>query len=174
MIDWQAHIYLFFIPMIVANVLHMVIVKKNWFPALAIPIAPMALGENKTYRGFIVLPFISGLVGLLGSLLFGAFSYSHMEDMSIGIGLGFAYMLFELPNSYIKRKLGIATGESVEKYRFLQILIDKCDSLIGLCLFYYWVVSISWSTLAQLFLIGLTLHIGLSYLLVVLNVKKTV
>ena len=66
----NSHIYLFFFPLIIGNVLHMVIVKQNWFQELAFPISKNLFGHNKTYRGAIVLPIITGLMAI-GFMSFG-------------------------------------------------------------------------------------------------------
>ena len=151
---FSTHVYLFIIPGIIGNVLHMFVVKKNLFPGIAKPLSAKLFGKNKTFRGFLFLPLAMGLVCILG--------------------LGFVYMLSELPNSFVKRQLGIATGESSANYKFLQLFTDKTDSLIGACIFYFFMMKMEVWEIILLFLISLLLHFSISWLLVLLNLKKSI
>jgi len=159
--------------MIIGNVLHMIIVRKNWLASLAIPISVPLFGKNKTLRGFVILPLLSGAIALINSVAFGPFTYTHMEDLLIGAGLGVVYLLSELPNSYTKRRLGIANGEQSANFRWIQVFFDKADSLTGILLFYYWVAPVRWSTIVALFFISFFIHLSISYLLVMLKVKQS-
>jgi hypothetical protein len=170
--NFHIHIYLFFIPLILGNVLHMIIVKLNWFKGLAFPISKKMFGDNKTYRGIIILPILTGLLALLNSFWFGPFTMSLTYDAIVGFGLGLAYILAELPNSYIKRRLGIANGEQSKKYKYLQYFTDKADSLMGVLLFYFLATFITFQTILVLFCLGLILHVGMSQFLVLIKIKK--
>lgn len=172
MSDYYIHVYLFFIPLVLGNVLHMIVVKRNWCNKLAFPISKNLFGANKTYRGVIVLPILTGFFGLLSSFWFGPFTISVAYDAFVGFGLGLAYILAELPNSFIKRRLGIANGEHSKKYKYLQYVVDKADSLIGVLLFYFLATNISFESVLVLFCIGFIVHISISQLLVVINIKK--
>ena len=127
----KTHILPLFLPLVIGNVAHMIIVKKNYIKALSIPISSKLFGTNKTYRGFLVLPVLSGFIAYLNAIIFDSLQIANRYALFIRIGLGFAYMLFELPNSYLKRKLGIPQGTSSNKYKILQLCIDKIDSLVG-------------------------------------------
>ncbi|MCB0653898.1 MAG: CDP-archaeol synthase [Saprospiraceae bacterium] len=169
----KLHIFLLFLPMITGNVLHMIIVRKNLLPGLAIPVSQPLFGRNKTLRGFLVLPILSGVLALLSSLAFGPLLQSHLEDFLTGAGMGVVYLLSELPNSYIKRKLGIANGEHSQRYKLVQIFFDKADSLIGILLFYWLVTPVPWTTIFGLFFISFGIHLSISYLLVRLKIKQS-
>lgn len=172
MSDFYIHLYLFFLPLILGNVLHMIIVKCDWFKSSAFPISKRLFGENKTYRGIIVLPILTGLLALLSSFWFGPFEMSVEYNFFVGFGLGLTYILAELPNSYIKRRLGIANGAQSKKYKYLQYFTDKADSLIGVSVFYFLVTAVSFETILVLFCMGIVLHISLSQLLVLIKIKK--
>ncbi|HSH19929.1 MAG TPA: CDP-archaeol synthase, partial [Draconibacterium sp.] len=131
-------------------------------------------GKNKTLRGFVFLPFAIGTVCLLESFLFGPFGINNLSDFLIGFGLGLAYILAELPNSYFKRRKGIAPGQSASGNRVLQLVIDKSDSLIGACIFYYFAMNTGINTILLLFVISFLLHISISYLLVIMKLKKSI
>ena len=170
--DFHIHIYLFFLPLVLGNVLHMIVVKRNWFKGFAFPISKKMFGDNKTYRGIIVLPILTGLLALLSSFWFGPFETSTEYDAFVGFGLGFAYILAELPNSYIKRSLGIANGAQSKKYKYLQYFTDKADSLIGVLGFYFLATLVTFKTVIILFCIGIILHISMSQFLVFIKIKK--
>lgn len=171
---FRVHIFLFIIPGIIGNVAHMIVVKKNLLPSLARPVSVELFGKNKTLRGFVFLPLAIGIVCLLESFLFGPFGIGYLRDFWIGIGLGLAYMLAELPNSYFKRRQGIAPGESAGNNRIFQILMDKSDSLIGACIFYYFAMNTGFGAILLLFIISFLLHVSISYLLVVMKLKKSI
>lgn len=168
------YLFLFIIPGLLGNVSHMLIVKKDIFPGIAIPVSTRFFGQNKTWRGFIYLPFIMGLICLIESLVFGPFSSNLIQDLLIGMGLGLAYMISELPNSFVKRRLGIASGESGGRFRLLQLIIDKTDSLAGACLFFALVLHLEFKEVFFLFLFCLLLHLSISWLLYTLKLKKTI
>jgi len=174
MAGFSTHVYLFIIPGVIGNVLHMLVVKKNLMPALAKPIWVNWFGMNKTYRGFLFLPLAMGIICLVESYFIGPFSGSYSKDLFIGMGLGFVYMLSELPNSFIKRRLGIANGESSARYKYFQLFTDKTDSLIGACLFYFLIMRIQAWEIILLFIISLALHFSVSWILVILNLKKSI
>jgi CDP-diglyceride synthetase len=159
--------------MVLANTLHIIVVKNNWLSAFNIPISAKAFGENKTIRGFFVLPFFSGGLVAIFSYLWGPFMHSFLMDVFIGLGLGICYLLSELPNSYVKRKLGIKNGEHSKKNKGVQMLIDKADSLVGMLLFYYLVTPISLLETFKLFLLTLIISSSVSLLLLVLKLKKS-
>jgi hypothetical protein len=170
--EFYIHIHLFFLPLVLGNVLHMIVVKRNWFKSIAFPISRKMFGDTKTYRGVIVLPILTGLFALLSSYYFGSFEISIAYDAFVGFGLGLAYILAELPNSYIKRRLGIATGAQSKNYKYVQYFTDKADSLIGVLIFYFLATNFSFKTILVLFCVGLVIHVSISQLLVVIKIKK--
>jgi CDP-diacylglycerol--serine O-phosphatidyltransferase len=53
-------------------------------------------------------------------------------------------MLGELPNSFLKRRLGIAPGATPARGRPLFVLMDQLDSGIGCALAYALLPGLSW------------------------------
>lgn len=153
------HLYHFALPLIFSNVLHMWIVKKNLWAALNRPVSQRLFGANKGTRAFFILPLATALGALALQM------EEPQEALARGFGLGLVYLLSELPNSFIKRTLGIPPGQHSERYPILQALSDKSDSLIGTILFYTYMVEGSLLLAVQLFLIGLAIHSSLSFLL---------
>jgi CDP-diacylglycerol--serine O-phosphatidyltransferase len=158
------------IPMIISNVLHMFIVKKKHFSTLAKPIAPTLFGKNKTWRGFVVVPFLNAFFLLLVNLFLPLFSIG--EALKLGFLIGLTYMIMELPNSWIKRQSGIPSGQKASKNAWAFMLMDKMDSSLGVafgCMAYF-----NWSWLVTLifFAIAVGTHVFFSWLLVALKIKK--
>ena len=108
-------------------------------------------GENKTWRGFVMMvPATSASFALLAALLVAApAKLAGLWPLSIGsyaiVGLcaGLGFMAGELPNSFLKRQLGIPAGAAARGRvaRPLFFLIDHVDSAIGTMLALALVVS---------------------------------
>ena len=144
------------IPVVIGGVLHMLAVTRNWLPALRKPVCEKHFGANKTWRGFILMPLLTAFgalclwpveLGLDGAGVFGRTSTLPLMPTLILAGLiaGTGYTLAELPNSLIKRHLGIAPGETPARHRALFILTDQIDSGIGVALAYAVYPGISWA-----------------------------
>ena len=182
------------IPLIVSNVLHMVLVKKNGLTSLCIPLNSTLFGPNKTLRGFLFVPFVNGILYLVvnwpsGWLLSGLSPEYYLQQeinigvinflnlllmqVSIGAVYGLFYMLFELPNSWIKRRMGIASGESSTRFRWFFTLLDKTDSAIGVSLFFGFLNDFNIEMMLQFFICASSLHFGISGLLVLSKIKKS-
>lgn len=159
--------------MVLANTFHMVVVKNECLSFLSIPLSVKHFGKSKTLRGFIILPFFSGSLVLVFSQIAGPFSSSIGYDLIIGIGLGFCYLLSELPNSFVKRKLGIGNGEHSKRYKALQMIIDKADSLLGMLIFYYLVMPFSGWEVILLFFLALAISLSVSFILYSIKIKKS-
>ena len=120
-----------------------------------------------------MLPFFSGTLALIFSYGLGPFLESNLVDCMIGIGLGLSYLISELPNSFMKRRLGIMNGEHSKKYRLVQIFVDKTDSLIGMLIFYYFATAVLFITIIELYFIALLLSLLTSFILHSIKLKKS-
>lgn len=164
------HIAVMILPLLLSNIIHMYMVKTNGLQILEIPINRKAFGRNKTLRGFIVLPLMNALVLFALNWLF------HLElnhSLFLGFVLGLAYMAFELPNSFIKRRLGIESGATHRKHVAIFKLMDKMDSAFGVTLTYFLLGNADILTSVVLFVISSLTHIMFSYLLYLIKLKKT-
>ncbi len=163
----QVDLWVLILPLVIANILHMIVVKLNWFSALNIPVSTNLFGANKTLRGFVVLTLLNGI------LILPAFVHPDFSHFIKGAILGFSYMLFELPNSYFKRMAGIEAGTVPERNRWLYSLIDKSDSCFGVCLTYYFLFDLEIGRVIFLFVISIAVHILFSWLLYITEIKKS-
>lgn len=159
-----------FLPLILANVFHMIVVKFNLFSFLNIAIAKSVFGQNKTYRGFV---FVTAASAFFVWLLNTKQLTPLISNFMLGASLGFVYVFMELPNSFIKRRLGIRPGESSERYKYISILIDKSDSTFGTVLCFGILTNLPLSEMAIIFLLAFSVHLSVSYLLVITKIKKS-
>lgn len=179
----QKHIFtalLAIAPLALAGASHMVVVKKNLLRRLATPIHEGGFGVSKTWRGLLFMPLFS----IFGFYLLAAFASAYNGHLSfdldkyspieLGLMLGLAYVIAELPNSFIKRKLGIPAGQLPLRNRFLFVLADQLDSILGCGLVYVVVVGMPWATFLCLIVIGLYVAFALKNILYHLGYKKTV
>lgn len=148
----------------------MVVVKKDWIQAVKVPISSTLFGAGKTYRGFLVLIVLTSVF----SVLFSAIDYpqTDWQPAVLGLLLGFAYALGELPNSYVKRKRGIRPGQKGSN-RLLQLIFDKSDSLVFMLIPYALITNMSLQQVAVLFGLSFCIHITFSWLLWKLKLKRS-
>ncbi|PVZ72461.1 CDP-archaeol synthase [Pelagibaculum spongiae] len=133
-------------PLVIAGSVHMRMVSNNWLPWLAIPIHRHWFGSNKTLRGLLAMPLLALVsAGLFTPLWFTSFFERLLNNPNvlipeiyeywlISLVLGLAYVLAELPNSFIKRRLGVAPGARPEQHNTLFLIADQLDSAIGVIL----------------------------------------
>ena len=190
-----AEMYITLLPIILAGVMNMVWCKIKVCNFLKKPIdfgktlkdGKRIFGDNKTFKGFIGMI----LLGIIFSLLWGivaennAFIHEHnyfyrnyessiIYNILTGALSGFAYALFELPNSFIKRRLDITPGKNDVKglKKVFFIFLDQADSIFGcvlvVCIFcplplwYYFVYVI----------VGALTHIVFNMLLYFCHLRK--
>lgn len=141
------------VPVVIGGVLHMVVVSRNQLPALAKPIWTSAFGANKTWRGFVVVPVLTALGALvlwpLDRLLAEASPFYGLPLWQCGAVAGLGYMLAELPNSWVKRRLGIGAGELPEQGRVIAVAMDQLDSAIGVAIAYALWLNFDWNLSAD-------------------------
>ncbi|GMW01701.1 MAG: hypothetical protein AMXMBFR84_28380 [Candidatus Hydrogenedentota bacterium] len=137
---------LLFAPLVAGYVLHGLSMKYGWFRFLAFPIDAGAclrgkrlFGDNKTYRGIVVIAMgASAAYGLLSAFA-GDSTFPHLQglphgvaSMAFGFTFGAAAMAGELPNSLIKRQLGIQPGSQTTGIKgWVFHLLDQVDVLAG-------------------------------------------
>jgi CDP-2,3-bis-(O-geranylgeranyl)-sn-glycerol synthase len=139
------------------------------------------LGDNKTIRGFMVMVPATGFAfGLLASLmtalpsgLTGLWALAPAEYALLGAWGALGFMAGELPNSFIKRQLGIAPGDAARGRVSgpLFFVIDRIDSTVGLMLALMVAVRVPLGTWIFVILVGPALHGLFSLALFRLGVK---
>jgi CDP-2,3-bis-(O-geranylgeranyl)-sn-glycerol synthase len=126
------------------------------------------LGEHKTLRGFVVMvPAAALAFALVHPIFSGIWPLTTTRYFVLGALAGVGFMAGELPNSFLKRQLGIAPGET----RGLSIAFDRIDSILGMLLVVSVTVPTPWQTWAMVLAIGPFLHLLFSGALFLLGVK---
>ncbi len=166
------------LPLMFANILHMIFIKKDYLASLRKPINRRKFGENKTYRGFVVLGFFSFLFVELYQFLNGyIFHETSIWDSVtypslVGLAMGIIYCLGELPNSFLKRRIGIAPGKTSKKYKYIFIILDHIDSNVPCYLFLCLVSNLSIIYAAVFSLLTILIHFLINYLLFLSGIRK--
>ncbi|MBF0225395.1 MAG: CDP-archaeol synthase [Desulfobacterales bacterium] len=168
----------FTIPCIFGGVLHMLAVKKDWLPSLKIPVYKPLFGANKTLRGFILMPIFSVLGAIFIKIIFelgnwvGTIDFNDISFIYFGLILGFVYVLAELPNSYIKRRMGIPPGGASEKHKYFFVFLDKSDSAIGVILLGIFFYHVPIMTAVTMFIMGPVISLLVTSTLYKLRLKE--
>lgn len=156
--------------MILANVLHMFIVKYNILPQLNKPISAQYFGSNKTWRGLVIVPLLNTVFLVI---INSVFMMNVKNPIGLGLIIGLTYMLFELPNSFFKRRAGIRPGASASEKKYFFMIADKTDSAFGVALVCYFIGGLNITEALLLFLINSLTHTLISLLLVSLKIKSS-
>ena len=157
-----AEMYITLLPVILAGIMNMVWCKIKVCDFLRKPVdfgknftdGRRIFGDNKTFKGFAGMIVFGAVFTVLWGLVSrpGTFAAEHNYfyrnydntipyNVLTGTLIGFAYALFELPNSFMKRRIGITPGKNdingAKKAFF--VFIDQADSIFGcvlvVCLF---------------------------------------
>lgn len=171
------------LPTALAGIMHMVVVRFSVAEFLAVPLWRGGFGPNKTWRGVVVM--VAGTAAFAVLLAARSVPVLPCSTALWGAGLGLAYVVAELPNSWIKRRLGIPAGTQSTKHPFWSGLGDKLDSaLLGALLLGIWISYDpeafnlpSELTFLQVSVLSLVVNSGIhaviSVLLLALGLKKS-
>jgi CDP-2,3-bis-(O-geranylgeranyl)-sn-glycerol synthase len=169
-------------PVVVAAIVHLVVLRFHWLEPLRIPLDGGAkwrgrrvFGDNKTVRGALVMIAVSMAIAVLQGMVripaLEYFDYGATNLPLLGMLLGLGFIVGELPNSFIKRQLGVAPGVHGGPWH---AGADHLDSVIGALL----ILSLIWVPPLRVWLIAMVLgagvHIAVNGLFVLLGVKRRV
>ncbi len=178
------------LPLILSGCVHLLVMRRDWWPQLRR--APLdfgatwrgrrLFGANKTWRGAVVtIGCTSAFAGLLGWVnasalhLPAAVPYAELHPFLWGALLGCGYIVGELPNSFIKRQLGIAPGAmgsgTVGRIFWL---VDQLDSLAGMLMFVWPVWQPAPIAVAVLVIVMLIAHPISAWIMVLAGLKTHV
>lgn len=188
--------YITLMPVIIAGVANMKLLKTSFLKEWEVPMdggrkwrdGEPLFGKNKTWRGAfgMVLCSITAMV-IWGSICaavpvlerhnhFYAFNPNQLGfNIVVGLLLGVAYILFELPNSFWKRRRKIEPGTASEvenpgKYMWL----DQMDSLFGCALIVAWYYPLTIGLYLGYVFLGAATHLLINWMLVSLGWKKSI
>ena len=146
-------------PLLLGLTFHGLCIKFHWLKALTRPIdngnsfrGKRVFGDNKTFRGLVAVAIGTAagfgvqvlLHGILGPRDFELIDYRRPGILLIGFAMGMAAMLSELPNSFIKRQLGVAPGSATKGFAgWLFYCLDQVDMLFGVWLVLSFLVTVT-------------------------------
>ena len=182
-------------PVILGGVANMFFVKTKWFKKNAKRLdrekkwvdGKAIFGKNKTDLGFVgMIIFTMIFQIILGicidknnlnsySLFYEIYNNSIKVNTILGLVLGMCYMVFELPNSFIKRRINIEEGKT-KKTRLGKIffVVDQIDSLIGIGILIYAITNASGLMCIGFVLFGGCIHIAINTSLYLTKVRKNI
>ena len=122
-----------FLPALGAHLAQAPVLRWDLMPVLKRPISSRLFGENKTWRGALVMT--TGTVAATVALYrVPAYrrrlspSVAAADPARVGLRLGFAVWIGELPNSFVKRRLGIPPGAQRRSLGGVVIsVVDQAD-----------------------------------------------
>lgn len=177
-------------PILLAAVFQGLTIKYNWLVCLKKPMdmglnikGKRVLGDHKTWRGAAVnITFCT-----LGSIIQAGLQnvghipfwlplldydkYAPLSGLLLGMGMTFG----ELPNSFLKRQLGIAPGmKGKHALRFIFFLFDQVDLTIGIWIFLFFFIRPSLELVAFSILLTLVLHVSVSTVGYILGMRETI
>ena len=174
---------------VLAGILHSLWLHNRLSQALAIPLdggrrfrGRPILGENKTLRGFVMIPAAAlafAAVAAMISLPQGMppatlWQLTPTEYAALGAWAGFGFMAGELPNSFVKRQLGILPGQAPASglTRAICFTIDHLDSIVGMLAAVTMAVHTPWATWLWVLVLGPSIHLLFSWWLFRMGVKR--
>jgi len=168
------------LPILISGLFFIASMKYGWFTYLNKPIdfgqrigKTEVFGPNKNWRGALFYILGGTLVTYLLHLLqptqnWIAPVFSN-EPLLLGISSCSAYVLGELINSFIKRRLGISPGS---QGKLLQKFIDNTDGALTAGVVYIFIFNVSLEILLAAFVISLVIHASTDVLMRKLRLKS--
>ncbi|NLT53387.1 MAG: CDP-archaeol synthase [Actinomycetales bacterium] len=191
-VETLGRMYVSLLPVILAGILNMVWCSTGLAPALARPVdggrvlgdGRRLFGGNKTWKGLVGMV----VLGAAAAVLWGAVLAGHRaEELNLlyerhdntvpynalaGALLGLAYALAELPNSYLKRRLGVEPGRTADGgAKWLLVVLDQADSVIGCAVVLAVLCPVTPAFLVGLVVVGSATHLVLNLLLYAVRLR---
>ena len=142
-------------------------------------------GDNKTWKGFFGYIFFNVIISVLLGLLYNKLNINNWNffyinhpntikyNILIGFLLGLFYALFELPNSFIKRRLDIVPGKTIKGFKkIFFIIFDQADSIFGIALVVWMFYPLGIKKYIFYIFIGTITHLIINMLLYFAHLRK--
>ncbi len=185
-------LYMTLLGPILAGVVNSIFCKLNIFKSLKKPLdfnkkikGKRIFGDNKTWKGLLGYIFFNIIFMVLVGIIYKACNIENLNffyinhkntlvfNILVGALLGLFYALFELPNSFMKRRLDIKPGKTIKgpkKYFF--IFLDQADSVFGVALVVWMFYPIGIKVYLLYILVGAVTHLLINMLLYALHLRK--
>ena len=137
-------------------------------------------GDNKTWRGFVVMVPATGFAFLLLGVLRRQEPSETLWPITLwqygllGCWSGLGFMVAELPNSFLKRQLKVAPGQTPTQpwARRLCFFLDQIDSVVGALFAVSLCVPVPMITWVVLLVSGTVVHWLFNVVLFLVGAKK--
>lgn len=188
-----AKIYITLMSAIFAGIVNSIFCKTKSLSKLKVPIdnnktlsdGKRIFGDNKTWKGFIGYIIFNIVFAVIFSFIWKLTKLEHLNyfyinhnntityNLLIGFLLGLFYALFELPNSFIKRRLDIKPGKTINGFKkIFFIFLDQADSIFGMALVVWMFYPIGIGIYLLFVGLGAVTHILINILLYLLHLRK--
>lgn len=194
-INLVGNIYITMMPLIFAGIFNMIFTKTNLYKKNKFPIdfgrnfvdGKRLFGDNKTYIGFVSMIVFCLIFQVIWGIICCKFEFENFNELYliysntihfnilVGLLFGFTYMICELPNSFIKRRINIVPGKTDKGLKgVIFFVIDQIDSLIGVFFVLMLLNGMSFSRYLLYLLVGAVTHILINLLLYGLRIRRNV
>jgi hypothetical protein len=138
-------------------------------------------GDNKTLKGLIGMVALTAFCAVMLHINPGGGKVFHypsspediVQQTLYGAMLGLAYILAELPNSFIKRRLDIAPGRNAKGIKGIMFtIIDQVDSVIGGAIVISLFMPMSFAAFIMMVAIASGIHYAINILLYFARLKS--
>jgi hypothetical protein len=180
-----------FSPVLAGLILHGIVIRLGCFRFLCRPVDGGAevrgrrlFGANKTWRGIVSMALGAALGFVIQAVWLHnyesvrqleLFEYSFLRAAVVGMLVGLATGLSELPNSFLKRQLDVAPGGTADgPVNALFYILDQVDFLVGTWIVLVFVVDFSWVRVLYSFIFLFVTHQVISVIGYFLGMRKTV
>ena len=188
-----AGMYVTLVPTICAGIFNMIWCKSGCLSAWAKPLdggrlfrdGKRIFGDNKTWKGLLGYLVLNALFMVLWGpacrslgIEHANFFYTHHANvfsfnLGVGLLLGLAYALFELPNSFLKRRIAIEPGKTASGARKIAfVFLDQADSIFGCALVVWLFYPLGLPLYLLYVLVGAFTHILLNLALYLCGLRK--
>ena len=185
--------YVTLLPAILSGIFNMVWCKTGVLKLLRKPMdfgkclsdGKRIFGDNKTWKGFIGYLVLNTFFSVICGCICNAASINHLNFFYInhentlifniltGFLIGLGYALFELPNSFLKRRLDITPGKTISGFwKGFFIFLDQADSVFGVALVVWIFYDLGIGLYLLYVLVGAFTHIILNVLLYLAKLRK--
>jgi predicted CDP-diglyceride synthetase/phosphatidate cytidylyltransferase len=132
-------------------------------------------GDSKTIRGLLVHVVVATAVVIaihaIGPAWWLAPQFVN-EPIALGLAISLSYVAGELVNSFVKRRLGIGTGENAPASASVQRFVDNVDGSLANGIMFLAVYHVSFDLLVVAGAYGYALHEGTDVLMRRLRLKR--
>jgi hypothetical protein len=185
--------YITLAPAILSGILNMIWCKTGLLRLLKKPMdmgrnftdGRRIFGDNKTWKGFLGYLVFNTIFSVIWGFVCSGAGIDHLNffyvdhdntilfNILTGFLIGCGYALFELPNSFLKRRLDITPGKTTSGFwKYFFVFLDQADSVFGCALVVWLFYDLGIGLYLLYVLVGALTHIILNVLLYLAKLRK--